>query len=385
MLKFNGNGKFTVLAFGDLHENVDFAEGGKKRFEDMQALMIAALDEFKPDLCVFMGDNCSTRGLGTPEGNEAFHLAVEAITKPVRDRGIPFASVYGNHEHDHGNEEIMLETYKALPGCIMRNDAPGISGSANYSEPIMSSDGERTAFVLWFMDSNNTGPEGVSKYDWVKLDQIDWYEKKAAEYRAANGGKPVPALLFQHIPVPEEYNLTREAHLWERPVAVRGCGKKENTFYVLKKGIKGYLGEGPCSPDYNSGQFASWKKTGDIIGAVFGHDHMNDFIGEVDGIKLMQCKTAGFGCYTDGCRSGVRVITLDENRPKEFETKMKHFKEFGLVSKSLGPVFRTLTDRQSINLTIGSRVAAAAAAVTGAAIAVYKVGKRHSNTICLKM
>ena len=100
---------------------------------------------------------------------------------------------------------------------------------------------------------------------------------------------------------------------------------------------------------------------------------MNDFIGDVDGIKLMQCKTAGFGCYTDGCRSGVRVITLDENRPNGFETKMKHFKEFGLVSKSLGPVFRTLTDRQSINLTIGSRVAAAAAAVTGAAIAVYKV------------
>lgn len=376
MLQFHENGKFTILCFGDLHESNNFDGEGKVRFNDMKALMEAALNEFQPDLCVYMGDNCSTRGLDTEEGLAAYRKTVDAITESVRRRNIPFASVFGNHEHDHGNEDKILATYEGLQGCLMRNDAPEITGYANYSEPILSSDGKRTAFQLWFMDSNNLCPDkSVSKYDWVKQDQIHWYEKKAAELKAQNGGESVPALLFQHIPVCEEYELTRKAHFWEIPVAVRGCNTKEHTFYVLKKGIQGYLGEGPCSPDLNAGQFESWKKTGDIIGAVFGHDHMNDFCGTVDGIALMQCKTAGFGCYTDGCRSGVRVITLDENNPRTFQTQMKHFKEFGLRSQLLNWEFRNLTDRQSINLTIGTRVAAGVAAAAGIGYGISKLIK----------
>ena len=54
------------------------------------------------------------------------------------------------------------------------------------------------------------------------------------------------------------------------------------------------LGEGPCPPDVNNGQFTSWVKTGDVIGAVFGHDHINDFVGDVDGIKLIQTRERAF-------------------------------------------------------------------------------------------
>lgn len=377
MLQFNQNGKFTIMCFGDMHESNNFDSEGKVRFGDAKALMEAALEEFHPDLCVYMGDNCSTAGLDDEKGMACYRLTVNAITESVRKRGTPFASVIGNHEHDHDNEEKVVATYRNLKGCLMRNDAPEITGYANYSEPILSSDGKKVAFNLWFMDSNNCYPDrAVSHYDWVKQDQIDWYEQKAAELTQQNGGVPVPALLFQHIPVCEEYDLCRKAHFWEIPVAVRGCNTKEKTFYVLKKGVKGYLGEGPCSPDFNGGQFASWKKTGDIIGAVFGHDHMNDFCGTVDGIALMQCKTAGFGCYTDGCNGGVRVITLDEKNPRTFETKMKHFKEFGLKSQYLNWEFRHLTDRQSINLTVGTRVAAGVAAAAGITFGLCKLLKK---------
>ena len=151
---------------------------------------------------------------------------------------------------------------------------------------------------------------------------------------------------------------------------------RAGTRYVKKPGVEGYLGEGPCSPDYNNGQFESWKKTGDIIGAVFGHDHMNEFTGTVDGITLMQTQTAGFGAYTNGCRSAVRVITLYENDLRHFETRLKHFKEFGLKSQSLGPVFRTLTDRQSINLHIAKNAALALAGAAGVAYAIKKHGRK---------
>ncbi len=67
-LKFNENGKFKILLFGDLHENYDYAESPK--FRDMQKLMNASLDRYSPDLCVLLGDVCSTHGCDEePEKN----------------------------------------------------------------------------------------------------------------------------------------------------------------------------------------------------------------------------------------------------------------------------------------------------------------------------
>jgi hypothetical protein len=162
----------------------------------------------------------------------------------------------------------------------------------------------------------------------------------------------MPSFVFQHTPVPEEYELLRKAKFWELPIAFRGYGAHSDTLYVKKKGCLGYHGEGPCSPDVNSGQFESWKKVGGVLAAFFGHDHLNDFSGFVDGIMLAQHKTAGFRAYTDGCKSCVRCVTLDEKDLSTFTHELKRFKQFGLKCESLGPVIRTLSDRQSLILHI---------------------------------
>ena len=102
---------------------------------------------------------------------------------------------------------------------------------------------------------------------------------------------------------------------------------------------------------------------------------MNDFAGYVDGIMLAQCKTAGFRPYTDGCRSGVRLITLDENNLQNIDTRMYHFKQFGLKSKSLSPYMEHVTDRQDAKLKVAGTVLGAAAAITTAAVTVNKIAK----------
>lgn len=369
MLKFN-NGKFKILLFGDLHEYGDYAES--KNFKDMQKLMNASLDEYSPDLCVLLGDNC--HGKQCKEDPEGFEKTVRAVCKPILDRKIPVAAIMGNHEHDHDCDKEIVDTYGKIEGMIMRNDAPDdVSGAANFKELIYSSDGTRPLFCLWFIDSNNLAEDrALSNYDFVHTNQIKWFESESAKLKELNGGEPMPAFIFQHIPVPEEYRLLRKAKLWERPVAVRGHNKRENEFFVMKKGGKGYLGEGPCSPDFNNGQFASWKKVGGILGAFFGHDHLNDFSGFVDGIYLAQHKTAGFRAYTDGCRSAVRLVTLDENDLTHFTDELKHFKEFGLECECLGPIFKRISDRQSINMHIASKVLGVAA---GAGAAAFGIGK----------
>ncbi len=367
-LKFNSDGKFRILLFGDIHETDDYETS--LNFKDMQKLMVAALEEYKPDLCVLLGDNCTTKDF--KEHPEKFKKMVSDIIAPITSRNIPVAAVLGNHEHDHGNEDEIVKIYGSIDGCIMRNEtAPEVTGNANFKELIYSSDGEKPVFCLWFIDSNNCHENReISHYDYVHTDQIEWFENESAKLKEQNGGKPMPSFVFQHTPVPEEYNLLRKARFWELPVAVRGYNTKKDTFYVGKKGVEGYVGEGPCSPDVNNGQFASWKKVGGVLGAFFGHDHLNDFSGYTDGIFLAQHKTAGFRAYTDGCRSCVRLVTIDEKNPEKFEQELKHFKEFGLKCECLGPVFKRISDRQSFFINLGVRIAAgiAGVAVIGFAI-----------------
>ena len=362
--KFNSDGKFKILLFGDIHEHTDYKTN--PRFKDMQKLMTAAVEEFKPDLCVLLGDNCNT-DIYT-EDPEKFREMLKDVVAPITGRNIPVAAVLGNHEHDHGHEDEIVAEYGKL-GIITRNDAPDdVTGNANFKELIYSSDGEKPVFCLWFIDSNNCHENReISHYDFVHADQIEWFEAESEKLKEMNGGKPMPSFIFQHTPVPEEYELLRKAHFWELPVAVRGYNTKRKTFYVGKKGTMDYVGEGPCSPDVNSGQFASWKKVGGVLGAFFGHDHLNDFSGFVDGIFMAQHKTAGFRAYTDGCRSCVRLVTIDEKNPTKFEQQLKRFKQFGLKSESLGFVMRHFTDRQVITMHVLGYLALAAAGVTGIA------------------
>ena len=366
MLKFNKNGEFKILLFGDLHEKDDYESNPK--FKDMQKLMRAALEQYNPDICVFLGDICSSSL--AKENPEAFSNMLSAIVAPLKQRGIPVYCIMGNHEHDPGIDKILLEAYKATDGVIMDNMHPLDGDYADYYELVYSSDGKRPVINLWMLDSNNLYPDKkISNYDFVHTNQLDWFEKTSEELKKLNYSKPIPSFIFQHIPVPEEYELLRKPRFWEIPVSVKGHNTREKNRYVLKKGCEGYLGEGPCAPDFNNGQFAVWKKVGGVMGAFFGHDHLNDFSGFVDGIYLAQHKTAGFRCYTDGCRSCVRLITVNEKEPQSFKCELKHFKEFGLKCESLGPVFKRISDRQSfyLNLLFKSLGAIAGAGVLIAA------------------
>ncbi len=373
MLKFN-NGKFKILIFGDLHEKEDYKTS--PNFKDMQKLMNASLDEYSPDLCVFMGDNCTTRHVA--ENPEGYRTMMADLCKPITDRGIPVAAILGNHEHDSGHEDEAVALCGSIDGVIMRDDSPeDVSGYANFKELIYSSDGKTPLFCLWFLDSGNICEDrNLSHYDYVHTDLIKWFASECEKLKELNGGKPMPSFVFQHMPVFEEYKLLRKAKPWELPVSVRGYNTRKKNFYVLRDGCKGYLGEGPCAPDYNNGQFEGWKKAGGIKAAFFGHDHLNDFSGYVDGIYLAQHKTSGFRAYTDGCRSCVRLVTLDENNLDTFTDELKHFKEFGLRSECLGPIFRNITDRQSITINVVSKSLLAVAGVTAGAVALNKFRKK---------
>lgn len=367
-LKFK-DGKFTIMTLGDIHERLVIENHNqKKRREDMHNLVKTGILAFKPDLIVLLGDTCGQKD--DSEGFTVYREALRDILKPIIESGIPFCYVLGNHEHDHLQEEQIVEAYNQFETMIGKNDPTAPRGNFNCNILVKNSAGTEDILNLWFIDSNNCCDDReISVYDWVHEDQIQWYENKVQEIKEAHNGKTIPAILFQHIPVYEENYVMREAKLYERPFAAKGSHKPFDKYYMKKPGVEGYLGEGPCSPMYNAGQFESWKKMGDVKAAFFGHDHLNDFTAYVDGIMLGQNKTSGFCCYTDGARSLVRIITVHEENPEKIESKVYHFRELGLKPTCLGPIEGRITDRQSMAAHKAGYIAAGVAG----AVAIGKI------------
>lgn len=375
-LRFKG-GKFKIMLLGDLHDCYDMKnDNAADKMDDTLALIGKAVNELKPDLVIYMGDNARA------STEYEMRAVISRITYPVSVSDTPFDLVFGNHDREcEVDLPTQLKLYREHENCYAFNADDGLSGYGNHNLVIKSSDGEKDIFNLWFIDSHSLySDRSKSYYDAVHEDQIEWYKKTAKELADKNGGKVLPSLLFQHIPVPEEYELLREAKPYEKLDCVQGHKTYSDKYYMLKPEVEGYLGEAPAVPDFNSGEFAAWKETGDVLGAFFGHDHMNDFAGYVDGILLAQCKTAGFRVYTDGCRSGVRLITLEENNPENVQTRMYHFKDFGLKSKSLDPYMRNVSDRQDMKLKAAGAAVGTVAAVTAAAVAANKVLKKTKKS-----
>ena len=290
-----------------------------------------AIDQTKPDFIALTGDNIAGWWKGvTPEETKA---AVDIVGKAINDRKIPFALVFGNHDHeglcDEQNgmteeqaKKQLMAWFQAYEYC-MAVDGEEMTGVGNYNLPILNTAGNKTVFNLWFMDSNPYTDESEGGgYGYVHTDQIDWYERTSNALKAENDGKPVPSLLFQHIVVPEVYDMFTEVSKGTKG-AVRGNANHTSQYYVTNPDYidAGHLNEGPCPANTaNDGQLDSWVKQGDILGAIFGHDHVNDYAGTYKGIRLLAAPAVTF--YSYGNYRGVRTIDLDESNLSTFQTQV---------------------------------------------------------------
>ena len=320
MLQFDENGEFRILIVADTQDTARPQEATLR-------LLNAELDAADADLVVFTGDQIHGPSVRT---TKAMEKALDAILAPVAERGIPFAAVFGNHDDEGGvSKETQLAIYQSYPGCLMSAGPDDITGCGNYNLLVWSSDGSRPVCNLWFLDSGTYGEKGVSKYARVEQDQIDWYLETEAALAARNGGTPIPAYAFQHIIVPDIYDAMDIVPSSEKKNgAVEGYGCRKGTYYSAASVIEaGTLGEAPCPPDVNGGEFAAWKQGGDIVAGFFGHDHVNDFIIPYEGIDLVNTNGTGFYIYGAGENHGARLVTLRESDPTAYETRMLYYKD----------------------------------------------------------
>ena len=298
----------------------------------MLSLLNASLDAARPDLVVFLGDMIHGRDL---RGEEKVRKAIDAVVSPVVERGIPFALVFGNHDEECGiSKEEQLVIYQSYPGCLAV-DGEDLPGCGNYYLVVENPVQPECPVVLWFMDSGSYAEEGKGTYGYVTEKQNRWmlsaYEELCGKYAS-----PV-SYVFQHIPVPQVYNMIKEVPFGTSG-AVTCYGPNFGKWYVLDDEYiwAGHMGEGPCSSEYDSGEFDAWKKM-NVKAAFFGHDHLNDYCGTYEGVDMISTSGVGFYLYGRGDEHGTRLVTLNAENPAEYETKMLYYKD--LVSESLPGLF----------------------------------------------
>ena len=322
-LQFREDGTFKIMLFADPQDDENLEE-------TTTAIMCEALDKYQPDLVVYLGDNTVANGYDNQ------HKAIEAVTKPVVDRGIPYSIVFGNHDEEHGvTKEDLLAIYQSFGNCLTYDAAPEITGCGNCNLPIYSSDGSRIAFNLWMIDSNmyNSDPE-VGGYDYVHEDQLAWYKETAAALTEQNGGKPVPAMDFQHIVIPEIFDeLYVELPTSLGKLSEDRNGKSYSLLPVFTR-LNGYWLEVPCPPNCYDGQLDAWLEMGDVIAEFHGHDHNNSYQVNIQGVDVINVPSCGCNSYSKDISRGAGLITLYEDDPAGYDYELVNMFDLALAKGS---------------------------------------------------
>jgi len=250
VLEFRSDGKFKIAQIADPHYHEDKVQRLKTIGE--------MLDTEKPDLVVYTGDfvNADCTDL-FKDLDTLFNLCIS--------REILWAFTLGNHDDEHAvSREKVAHYIVSMPFCVGEIGPENIGGYGNYTLEIKNKDANTPAFLLYCFD-NAYQPEGFEAKGWVTFEQLSWYRTKSAAYTAANGGKPLPAIAFFHIPLDE--------YVW-----ISTNPKKSK--------MLGDKGEKECLGVLNSGLFQSFHDCKDVFATFCGHDHLNDYIGEYHGITL---------------------------------------------------------------------------------------------------
>lgn len=314
VLRFDENGEFKILHLTDCQDIYPAKETLLKYINHM-------LKTYEPDLVVLGGDNT----VGPKETKED---AIKELVAPFVENKVYFTLVFGNHDHEQGvDKDTLLKYYQKYGGkyCLAYDAVPELSGTATHNLPVYASEGNEVKFNVWLFDSGTyVEDENGNRlgYDCVRKDQIEWYQEtsKALETKA---GQKVPSLAFQHFIVKEIYDVMFPEALFEIPYLTETYDG--TTYSVINPDTSSFIGhlfEPPSPGYYNHGQFDAMVERGDVMAILVGHDHTNSYEAELDGIKLINTPGASLNAYGNEFVRGSRLITIKEDNPAEFTSKV---------------------------------------------------------------
>ncbi len=377
-LKFNSDGKFTILQVSDA-QDMHIPRRG------MFKMLNKIYDKVNPDLIVLTGDNILGNHINdAPIGNrqnvktkkgtlKRMRKALGYLLNPIEKKEIPFAFIYGNHDDKNcvtKNEQAAI--YGEYNYCVKYNlDNPEVDCDT-YNIPVYSSDSEKIAYNIWMIDSAGADDDGNNGFEYVKPEAIEWYKNKSRTLEDENG-EPVMSLMFQHIPVPQTKDLFIECDEKDSAAVKARDGK----FYKLDpERASGFAFEYAETTSEDFGQLDAIRERGDVCALVFGHDHLNCFTSEIEGVNIVQTPGASFRCYGNMVSRGVRVFEIDEKDTSVFSTYTISY--FDLYGKNFISVLRYIFNADEYEKV--KAILVALLAVIGTSLLTYIISIFHLFT-----
>lgn len=320
MLRFNSDHKFKIMQIADTQEIPAVSP-------DTLSLINNALDREKPDLVIFTGDQIKGYSKKFKKDPAIIESTIDILVEPIAKRNIPFMVTYGNHDAQCGVDNRGQYKFYAKYDNFISGDLRNADDVGTADIQIYSSTEDKPVFELYIIDSHGKAKDGTG-YAPVDKKQIEWYVSRREQLKAENGDY-LPSLVFQHIPVPEFFDVIKKVPKGTKG-AVPAYGEHENEYFVLNDETiaeGGFMLESPASPDVNTGEFEAMSEKGDVLGIYVGHDHNNSFVVKYKGVDLGYTQGAGFNVYGPGENRGVRIFELDETAPREYKTHTATFKE----------------------------------------------------------
>ncbi|OQR88997.1 hypothetical protein ACHHYP_06528 [Achlya hypogyna] len=277
---------FKILQVADMHytgnpnfacEDTPFSPCTEA---NMTQLLAHLLDEERPDLVVFTGDQIECRDV--TQTAEGVRRAIDAYASLVIAREIPWAMVFGNHDEGASSSRMEMMAYIAtLPYSRSRAGPVGVGGVGNYELSFPHPRSNATMLRAYFMD---TGVDG----------RISRRQREYMVNLSAAHTDRAPALAFFHFPTPEYEPLPRERIVY------------------------GHKGE-PVSHGPDSGLFATLVEMGDVKATFVGHDHRSDYCLRRGSIQMCYGGSIGlgYGYSTPRIARQARVILYGRSNTTE--------------------------------------------------------------------
>ncbi len=279
---------FVILNITDTHF-ADYDYRALTAF-DVEAKIKTLVSSVKPDLITLSGDIVCT-------GSSVY--AIKRITDLFEGFGIPWAPMFGNHDNE-GNcdKNYLADVMMSAPNCIMSKGDPEM-GVGNYVINIAEKNEDGTKNIVETVVVMDCRADNRSK-------QIEWF-KWVAEGTNRITDNSSEITIVTHIPLAEYQYAYDEA--WD---SENGCWKDGyNAFGEWNENI--CYDNGPDGIPALEGLFTAMKESGTAKYFFCGHEHLNNFSIEYEGIRLTYCLKVGTASGSKFTFSGGTEIRVGDN------------------------------------------------------------------------
>lgn len=295
---------FIILNLTDPQlSNEEWSDGHKNRLI-LEHTVTELVKRVNPDLITLSGDLAWA-------GND---FAYDSLANFLESFDIPWAFVWGNHDNQNGADCVqrVVDRYLKLKNCVYEKGDVSL-GNGNYVICIEENGKPVEGIIL--LDSHDkdefTNESGQVSQVWAKLTkaQIEWYKEQVSALKSM-GCKE--SIMLLHIPIFAYYQACNLAYKGGVGIGLAPKYQAVSTadWNAGFADSVGFTYEGiSCYPE-DDGVFDAVLACGHTKHVIAGHDHVNNFIINYKGVKLVYGLKAGAGCYWREEMNGGTVFTI---------------------------------------------------------------------------